>query len=77
MSVAGYHHHIAFNTWMSLNAAQRETTLGLSEIYINLATDNDVSQLAKRLEKAKYKFNYKNNRLYVSNPWSNKLVFSS
>lgn len=77
MSVAGYHHHIAVNTWQSLGAKQRETTLGLSEIAIHLASDKDVTNLAKRLEVSKWPFKHQHGKLHVDDPWGNKLVFSS
>lgn len=75
MSVAGYHHHIAVNTWQSYNAKQREITLGLSEINIKLDSKSDVDRLANRLEKAGWKFTNNNQALQVADPWGNKLSF--
>lgn len=77
MSVAGYHHHIAVNTWMSEGAGKRLPALGLSEVAISLASDDDVSALAARLEAAGWPFDHKNGTVYVADPWGNKLVFSS
>lgn len=77
MSVAGYHHHIAVNTWMSKNAAKRQAALGLSEIGITLSSDDDVSNLATRLESSGWPFKYHNGQIYVSDPWDNHLVFRS
>lgn len=75
VSIGGYHHHLALNTWMSEGVGKRLKTLGLSEITISLKQNNDVSRLAVRLENSNYPFVYKNGELYVNDPWSNSLVF--
>lgn len=75
MSVAGYHHHIAVNTWMSEGATKRQMSLGLSDVTIALATSNDVSALATRLEQQNIPFTHHNGIIVVHDPWGNQLTF--
>lgn len=76
VSIGGYHHHIGLNTWLSNGAGVRGETLGLSDVKIMLGDTDDVNQLAQRLESAAYPFIYKNGKVYVSDPWDNKLIFT-
>jgi catechol 2,3-dioxygenase len=76
ISVAGYHHHIGLNTWMSAGAGPRTPALGLSSVSIHLQSDRDVSALAARLESAQYLFGHINGAVHVADPWGNNLVFS-
>lgn len=75
VSIGGYHHHIGLNTWLSHGAGMRGETLGLSDVKISLATDDDVSQLAIRLEQAAYVFAHHGGSVYVTDPWGNNLTF--
>lgn len=75
MSVAGYHHHIAVNTWMSEGATKRQMSLGLSDVTIALATSNDVSALATRLEQQNIPFTHHTGIIVVHDPWGNQLTF--
>lgn len=75
MSVAGYHHHIAVNTWMSEGATRRQMSLGLSDVTISLDTADDVSALATRLEQNTIPFTLHNGILVVHDPWGNQLTF--
>jgi catechol 2,3-dioxygenase len=77
ISIAGYHHHIGLNTWLSQGAGKRTPTLGLSDVTISLSNDTDVSALAVRLENAKYPFIYANGEVRVGDPWGNSLIFKS
>lgn len=75
MSVAGYHHHIAVNTWISEGATKRQMSLGLSDVTIALATSNDVSALATRLEQQNIPFTHHTGIIVVHDPWGNQLTF--
>lgn len=77
VSVAGYHHHIGLNTWISSGASKRQMTLGLSNVTITLNHDDDVSRLATRLEEYGYPFSHTNRALVLSDPWDNKLTITS
>lgn len=77
VSVAGYHHHIALNTWLSEGAGKRQPTLGLSQVSITLQSQNDVSQLTTRLEAAATSFNLTPDGLVVLDPWNNELRFTA
>ncbi|MFZ2836197.1 Catechol-2,3-dioxygenase [compost metagenome] len=75
VSIGGYHHHIGLNTWLSNGAGIRGETLGLSDVKISLATDDDISQLSMRLEQAAYPFVNRGGSVYVTDPWGNNLIF--
>lgn len=77
VSVAGYHHHIGLNTWMSRGAPKRDDSLGLAGIEIMLSTDDDVSKLAARLEQRGVAFTYAHGILNVTDPWGNALIFTA
>lgn len=77
ISIAGYHHHIGLNTWLSQGAGKRTPSLGLSEVTITLSSDPDVSLLASRLEAAHYPFRHKHGKVFVSDPWNNSLIFTA
>lgn len=77
MSVAGYHHHIAVNTWQSFDAQKRQSTLGLSEIQIIVESKYDLDRLVNRLEQSKWKYSSKSSAIRTLDPWGNRLVFSS
>lgn len=77
VSVAGYHHHIGLNTWLSSGAGKRSATLGLSNVTITLETEADISALAQRLETAQYAFQLTKGILTVNDPWNNALTFTT
>lgn len=77
ISIGGYHHHLALNTWMSEGAGVRQQTLGLSEISILLDSNSDINRLAVRLEENSYPFSYISDLLHVNDPWGNSLIFSA
>ncbi|HEV7952095.1 MAG TPA: VOC family protein, partial [Candidatus Saccharimonadales bacterium] len=74
VSVAGYHHHIGLNTWLSKGADKRMPSLGLSAVTITLMNESDVSNLAVRLENARYPFRHVNGKIHVADPWNNSLI---
>ena len=76
ISIGGYHHHLALNTWMSEGAGMRQRTLGLSEITITLDSGADINRLAIRLEDAGYPFSLTGSVLHVIDPWGNSLLFA-
>jgi catechol 2,3-dioxygenase len=77
ISIAGYHHHIGLNTWLSQGAGKRTPTLGLSDVTITLENNTDVTNLAARLELASYPFVFLQGKVLVSDPWGNSLVFTT
>lgn len=77
VSVAGYHHHIGLNTWMSLGAPQRSETIGMASVAITLGSESDVTQLASRLERNNISFRYQHGILTTADPWNNTLIFTA
>lgn len=77
VSIGGYHHHLALNTWLSEGAGLRRRTLGLSEISLKLDSNEDINRLAIRLETAAYPFALNGDMLRTSDPWGNSLLFST
>lgn len=77
VSIGGYHHHIGLNSWMSTGAGLRQPSLGLSNVTITLGSDDNVSNLAKRLELAKRTFRFKNGNVIIADPWGNLLSFKA
>jgi len=76
ISIAGYHHHIGLNTWLSAGAGKRTPSLGLSDVTITLAHSDDIAHLAVRLEAASYPFTYSHGKVHVDDPWGNSLIFT-
>ncbi len=77
VSIGGYHHHLALNTWLSEGAGSRRPALGFSEVTITLERSDDINRLAARLEKNNYRFRLTNRALSVNDPWGNRLLFTS
>lgn len=77
MSVAGYHHHIAVNTWLSRNAAKREMSLGLSKIGIKLDEGHDLDRLRSKLLESNWLFKETKSKIAIVDPWNNQLVFTA
>lgn len=77
VSIAGYHHHIGLNTWLSNGAGVRTPALGLSDVTISLSSEHDVSNLASRLEQANYPFTHAHGIVRVADPWGNQLIFTA
>lgn len=77
VSVGGYHHHLAMNTWASKGAGPRMPSLGLADIKLILPNDGSINSLADRLTDHKIRFEQKSSNLHVADPWGNKLVFAT
>ena len=77
VSVGGYHHHMAMNTWLSQGADKRDPSLGLAEIKLILPNDGSIDHLANRLSINNLSHIQKNNQIYVNDPWNNQLVFTT
>jgi catechol 2,3-dioxygenase len=77
VSVGGYHHHMAMNTWLSAGASKRDPSLGLGEVKLVLPDDGSIDKLANRLKDHKLPFVQKQDKLLVNDPWNNQLVFTS
>lgn len=76
VSVGGYHHHMAMNTWLSKGAGLRVPALGLAEVKLLLPNDGSIDTLSNRLHENKITYDLKGEQLFVNDPWGNKLVFS-
>ena len=77
VSVGGYHHHMAMNTWQSAGASKRDPSLGLAEIKLILPNDGSIDRLANRLQANQLSYVEKSGNLHVNDPWNNQLVFAS
>lgn len=77
VSVGGYHHHLAMNTWQSAGASKRDPSLGLGEVKFILPNDGSIDRLANRLRQQKVSFDEKYNSLLVDDPWKNRLHFTT
>lgn len=77
VSVGGYHHHMAMNTWFSKGASKRDPTLGLGEVKLVLPDDGSIDNLVNRLKLNGLAFAQKQDKLFVNDPWNNQLVFTS
>lgn len=76
VSVGGYHHHMAMNTWMSAGASKRDPGLGLGEVKLILPSDGSIDRLAERLRAGQLAFDETGGQLRVNDPWNNQLVFT-
>lgn len=76
VSVGGYHHHMAMNTWQSAGASKRDPGLGLAEITLVLPSDGSIDNLVNRLQANQLVYKQAGDNLYVDDPWGNNLVFT-
>lgn len=76
VSVGGYHHHLAMNTWMSAGASKRDPGLGLAEVKIILPQSDDLKQLAARLDERQQRYVIQGDQLRVDDPWGNQLLLT-
>lgn len=76
VSVGGYHHHLAMNTWMSAGASKRDPGLGLAEVKIILPQSDDLKQLAARLDERQQGYVIQGYQLRVDDPWGNQLLLT-
>lgn len=77
VSVGGYHHHMAMNTWMSRGASKRDPGLGLAEVKLILPNDGSLDALANRLAAKTVEYTLKNDGIRVADPWGNLLHFAT
>ncbi len=77
VSVGGYHHHMAMNTWQSQGASKRDPSLGLAEIKLVLPNDGSIDRLANRLSSNKLAYTENAGNLHVADPWNNQLLFTA
>ena len=75
VSVGGYHHHLAMNTWASRGVGEREPSLGLAEVKLILPDTEKITNLAKRLDDSSVRYSRQDEYLRVNDPWGNKLLF--
>lgn len=73
VSVGGYHHHMAMNTWMSKGVDARDPALGLAEVRLIVPSDGSVDSLANRLESRKMEYRLQDDGIRVADPWGNNL----
>lgn len=71
VSVGGYHHHAAMNTWQSNGAGPRFPALGLGQLTIEVLTADDLAALAARLTAGNHQFQLDSDHLAVRDPWDN------
>ena len=76
VSVGGYHHHMAMNTWFSQGASKRDPALGLAEVKLLLPNDGSIDRLANRLGENEVQFEQKHDSVLVNDPWNNQLLFA-
>ena len=77
VSVGGYHHHMAMNTWMSAGASKRDPGLGLGEVKLILPDDGSIDRLADRLRVDGLQYDDRDGQLRVGDPWDNQLLFTT
>lgn len=77
VSAGGYHHHIGMNTWESAGApAPEPESPGLRYFRVDLPEQNELEQLAARLESARWPFAPGPEVLVVDDPSGNTIHFS-
>lgn len=74
MSAGGYHHHLAANTWNSINAGPRGVTLGLREFTVVLANSGELDAASARLAAARVPSTLDGGVLRANDPWGNTVV---
>lgn len=73
VSAGGYHHRMAMNTWNSLGAGPRASTLGLGEVTILVPHHNELDALAARLREHGVASTDDGRTLTFDDPWRNRL----
>ncbi len=71
-----YHHHLGMNVWESGGSSERKPSLGLGSFVLMLDKQSDLEKLESRLIKFSVKFEKKDNKLIVFDPWLNQLIFT-
>ncbi len=73
VSVGGYHHHMAMNTWRSAGAARRPVTLGLGEVTLDLPAADDLGRLGERLRRHGVPVRDDGDAVTFDDPWANQV----
>lgn len=76
VSVGGYHHHMAMNTWRSRGAGKRQLTLGLGRVEIKLEKDDHIAETKDRLSFYQQNVIDADGNLLVDDPWGNKITLT-
>ncbi len=73
VSVGGYHHHMAMNTWNSAGAGKRRLALGLGRVRIQVPTADDLGALGQRLHHFGVTGHDDGRVLSFDDPWANRI----
>lgn len=77
VAAGNYHHHLGLNNWHSKNVPADSNALGLDAVQLNVPDVQTIEQLVEQVEQAEYPFEYSENRLELTDPSQNKLVFTT
>lgn len=77
VSVGGYHHHMAMNTWRSKGAGKRQLALGLGNVEIILENQDQILEVKDRLDFYKLGSNFDGQITKVEDPWGNLISIKS
>jgi len=77
VSIGGYHHRMAMNTWQSRGAGRRARTLGLGEVDILVPGDDDLGEVAERMRHHGTPLVDDGRTLSFEDPWGNLLKVRS
>jgi len=74
VSIGGYHHRMAMNTWQSRGAGRRARTLGLGEVDILVPTADDLGAVAERMRDTGSEVADDGRTISFEDPWANLLT---
>ena len=77
VSVGGYHHHMAMNTWRSKGAGKRQLALGLGNVEIILENQDQIQEVKDRLDFFKHNSTFDGQATQVEDPWGNLISIKS
>lgn len=77
VSVGGYHHHMAMNTWRSKGAGRRQLTLGLGRVEIKLESHDQVLETHERLKFYNVDPSMTDEYVKVEDPWGNVIKLTT
>lgn len=70
-AAGGYHHHLATNTWGSAGAGERGEGPGLGAFVVRVPTQDDLDDVAARLDEAGVAHETEPGALETADPWGN------
>jgi catechol 2,3-dioxygenase len=73
VSVGGYHHHMAMNTWNSVGAGRRGRSLGLGQVDIVVPGSDDLGSLGERMSHHGIATRHDGQTLSFDDPWANAI----